>query len=1114
MLLSRPILIINILSLVTAKTIPIEEYKIGWISALPIEFAAARAVLDEEYEAPEPYTRLRDDNAYVFGRIGSHNTIIACLPAGRYGTASAAAVASQMYNTFPGIKLSLMVGVGGGAPSGRNDIREDSVRGKIYQNWGIERAAFIGPERMADAVQRITEKDDRFSYPGKGQDRLFRPEYEHIDGKLDCVDHCDFGSLVHRDLRAHEYPLIHYGIIASANQVMKHATTRDRIANETGAICFEMEAGGLMNLSPTLVVRGICDYSDSHKNKIWQPYAALTAAVYAKELLKALHSRALLSTAEYSQSKEGDRLGINYSIPFKITIPRLKSFVGRNDTILAIYNYYSSCKILNGQSSTPCLFAITGLGGAGKTQIALEYAYRYKKDFTSIFWIHAESEGSIQRSILTAMQQIVDEQAKYAFPGRNPNCSLISDVLKMPRLIDEDCIIQAPNSKDQVKLKNAFISWLESHPHNSHEWLLVLDNADDLEAVNLEDYLPKLGWGSILITSRRQEFGPEIEQVNLQGLEPRFASQLLLQVLGIDKVNEVLEADSIALVEELGLIPLAIAQAGYFIRKEKIHIKEYIRFHSNLFMEVHSQKPRVGWNYGISTVATTWEASFRAVEKHDKNAARMLLACSFLDPSRIQEVIFLDPAPDIETKLQVKSRIRVLQSYSLIQRLDSGSFAIHPLVHAWARGRLSEPEHLQVIIQAMNIVGNFARREMLLPENHMAHFAPHLEYLSRHLKLRLTQIFSLPDPITEPQNLLIEIFLRTREALQPYGRVKEAKFWRRQAARAALILILRDGNISRFFDFENSADVFSRQGRVLEAKARYGIATYGYIMTAALHIRKGFSFLYEALICFKCSTKLYILQIRERVSLPICVTALRVDEDEVFDAEQLEGEIRESSNRAAMFPRGADSYPEETLYHKASRYIFGDFDLKGRLESDISSSTDDLESYLDFAEGEGWETKTFKLISSIYMPRSFPEKKVGLFEPTSPKQGKYFEGHSFQKTVVQKQLVIPDKFCLTRSNILKHVFASLLSFLSTLARSLPEAIIIHMDLFRGGVGVRRLLTKIFMYSLGLFFLSLKRVSPTGYDMLLRWVAIKVYVPYLKLKLYILKRRSSKQAQKD
>lgn len=85
--------------------------------------------------------------------------------------------------------------------------------------------------------------------------------------------------------RGDSYPVIHYGNIASGNQVMKDGLTRDRLAEKEHVICFEMEAAGLMDEFRCLVIRGISDYSDSHKNKAWQPYAAGTAAAYAKELL-------------------------------------------------------------------------------------------------------------------------------------------------------------------------------------------------------------------------------------------------------------------------------------------------------------------------------------------------------------------------------------------------------------------------------------------------------------------------------------------------------------------------------------------------------------------------------------------------------------------------------------------------------------------------------------------------------------------------------------------------------------------------------------------------------------------------------------------------------------
>lgn len=79
--------------------------------------------------------------------------------------------------------------------------------------------------------------------------------------------------------------MIHHGIIVSGNQVVKDAVVRDRLRDQFGALCVEMEAAGLMNDFPCLVIRGVCDYADCHKNDAWHAYAAMTAAAYAKEFL-------------------------------------------------------------------------------------------------------------------------------------------------------------------------------------------------------------------------------------------------------------------------------------------------------------------------------------------------------------------------------------------------------------------------------------------------------------------------------------------------------------------------------------------------------------------------------------------------------------------------------------------------------------------------------------------------------------------------------------------------------------------------------------------------------------------------------------------------------------
>jgi nucleoside phosphorylase len=130
----------------------------------------------------------------------------------------------------------------------------------------------------------------KYSRPEQGSDRLYKPSVVHPQGsEHGCDQSCgsQMADLVLRRDREkdEDNPAIHHGVIASANQLMKDATIRDTIAKEKGVMCFEMEAAGLMNHFPCLVVRGICDYSDSHKNKQWQGYAAMTAAAYAKDLL-------------------------------------------------------------------------------------------------------------------------------------------------------------------------------------------------------------------------------------------------------------------------------------------------------------------------------------------------------------------------------------------------------------------------------------------------------------------------------------------------------------------------------------------------------------------------------------------------------------------------------------------------------------------------------------------------------------------------------------------------------------------------------------------------------------------------------------------------------------
>ncbi|KAG9498183.1 hypothetical protein J7337_011078 [Fusarium musae] len=301
-----------------------EEYTVGWVCAIPSEMAAARGMLDKIH--PDLSQQDPDDhNSYILGEICGHKIVIACLPAGIYGTITAATVAKDLLRTFKSIRFGLMVGIGGGAPSSQHDIRLGDVvisqpsgtlggvvqydRGKILPQGGFQRTGSQNappqlllsalarlqathmtedsrvPEYLAQLVAKSPKRmKGKFSYPGTLNDHLYKASYEHANPGSATCGQCDETNRVKRELRDDDEPYFHYGIIASGNHLIKDGKTRKSLSQAYGALCFEMEAAGLYNF-PCLVIRGICDYADSHKNDVWQEYAAATAAAFAKELL-------------------------------------------------------------------------------------------------------------------------------------------------------------------------------------------------------------------------------------------------------------------------------------------------------------------------------------------------------------------------------------------------------------------------------------------------------------------------------------------------------------------------------------------------------------------------------------------------------------------------------------------------------------------------------------------------------------------------------------------------------------------------------------------------------------------------------------------------------------
>lgn len=312
------------------------EYSVGWICALPKEQTAATAMLDERHaDIPKPP---HDSNTYTLGSIGKHNIVIACLPKGELGNISAATVATRMVHTFPSIKFGLMVGIGGGVPP---KVRLGDVVvstpvgqlpgvvqwdfGKAEQGNKFERTGSLNspPTSLLTALTKLETEQElmgskipeylnqlkekwprlatKYLKSDSLEDLLFKPDYNHVSEKPSELElepdpsngdeeekscqFCDRSRTVKRKPRDMQ---VHYGLIASGSQVVKDAPFRDRLNRDLGGqvLCVEMEAAGLTNNFPCIVIRGICDYADSHKNKDWQEYAAAVAAAFAKELLE------------------------------------------------------------------------------------------------------------------------------------------------------------------------------------------------------------------------------------------------------------------------------------------------------------------------------------------------------------------------------------------------------------------------------------------------------------------------------------------------------------------------------------------------------------------------------------------------------------------------------------------------------------------------------------------------------------------------------------------------------------------------------------------------------------------------------------------------------------
>ena len=349
-------------------------------------------------------------------------------------------------------------------------------------------------------------------------------------------------------------------------------------------------------------------------------------------------------------SSKGSENNIPNRSSGKQSIPILQNrhFVARADLTDAIGQRFST-----GQRTV----VLCGLGGAGKTQIALEYAFRKRElsPDTSVFWVYASTTTNFEESYkrIATVCDIPGHQD----PQRN--------ILQLVR------------------------DWLEIH--TDHEWLMVVDNvdiADTLfhERVNgrtLTEYIPQTQQGSLLYTSRNRDVAVDIlrggDPINVGPMSPDEAHKLLNTV----QRSESEEADISSLLRELEYIPLAITQAAAFMRKRHKSAAQYL----SLFRGSDSAKAQLLAHEFVDhgrearsreSVAKTWMISFAHISETNPRAAEMLSLMSCYDQQSIPPFLFRN---DNETEIDLEEAVGLLLAFSLIRVASTGTnYSMHRLV--------------------------------------------------------------------------------------------------------------------------------------------------------------------------------------------------------------------------------------------------------------------------------------------------------------------------------------------------------------------------------------------------------------------------------------------------
>ncbi len=387
--------------------------------------------------------------------------------------------------------------------------------------------------------------------------------------------------------------------------------------------------------------------------------------VPSDELLKVYEQNLGFSPGELTKylraelSNDSFNANITKSLPTIRNIPFLRNrfFTGRKEILERLHT------ILTRPKQIPHASIISGLGGIGKTQVALEYLYQYREIYKAIFWMKADSNQTL--------------------------LSCIVDSAKVINIIDKN--------REQTIAK--FINWLKDY-HD--EYLVVIDNLDNPEDINfVYNFISQISSNNshIIITSRISSSMQEIPCIQIEQMNIEESILFLLRRIELISYDLTIEDaslsdrnDALMLVRQLAGLPLALEQAGTFIKETQCTITDYLKLYETHPMDLlyRHNDPIAEYN---QSVATTWSLSFQRIENANLVAADLLRACAFLYHSIPEEVVTLGASelgPNFEdiaaNPFKINIALGELIKYSFLQRHPSEkSLTIHPMVQTVLR---------------------------------------------------------------------------------------------------------------------------------------------------------------------------------------------------------------------------------------------------------------------------------------------------------------------------------------------------------------------------------------------------------------------------------------------